>query len=285
MIVGSDEWMNEFRLSKTFNASTKRYEPFFSYVQIVGGERTTNIFRLINALFSGSLWGGKNATNILDVSGLDYYALFLHRLIDFDRTQFVKAQLTQSQAHFPAPPQKASFHGMDPIVLSANITVVGDSERMTFYVKPAPGYSKIKMVSTNRVIIFPETTVLRSCDPIAYSPQHNVLSIQCGHFTLDIARYFSQDSQTTQVEIIDQQSSIIKPLVDPQTNATIRFFHLQAETGLTYPAIPSWYRNLTQAHEDYHVYGSITVKHSSRTRGMGPIRRCYLAPRNRVSCH
>ncbi len=54
---------------------------------------------------------------------------------------------------------------------------------------------------------------------------------------------------------------MIESLISSESNSTIRLLNLKAETYLTYNDIPKWYTNITEAHEGYHIYGTVRVKY------------------------
>lgn len=148
------------------------------------------------------LLGGKNSTNILDLSNVNsrHYALYLDNVSSFDKTRYVRDYLIHIQ---PVSEEKQmSVCGINHLVISANATIEGQEDGYTFYVKPNTGYSMINVSS--RYVIFPETALLCSGYHVTYFPEQNILSlkmraIQGNTFQLDVANYLKNNKRITSI--------------------------------------------------------------------------------------
>lgn len=238
-VQGSNEWQNKFIIHN-------------GTVEVHGGDNTVNTFTLMSPEFKGQIFGGDNATNVIDISNLrgndtyyyntlTYQSGVIHGFIDEKDISITTSKIN----YFIGSAERSetvycsnnddmvvdgkgteSDNSKDYIYSCKQVTIYGNTQVKStlsgdykFYVIPSVGSSSINIDEAKGLIIFPKTALLDDCSNITYSKKDNILSLiiplnDAGEkFALNISNYLDEKN-ASRFTLIDKHSSVITPLID-----------------------------------------------------------------------
>lgn len=274
IVRASQGWSNEFIIAN----GTER---------IYGGNYVFNQFILTEARFKGVIFGGENATNILDTSSLvadhtfydrgnitivkekSNYTLTTHKMHHFigkkERIDKINCD-DQENIFIDCKGGKNDEH--DIITNCKQVVIYRDTEvncnndgDYTFYVKPEVGKANVR-INRGRVLIhFTETDLLEDCHNITYSLEENVLTLEIKlstrqKFILNISNFFNKKKNEVNAILIDKYGSAIELLINKDR---IDAFILRAETKIEpfNKNISDWYKSCYQNKKGYQIYSIV----------------------------